>query len=125
VVNTLVGSTPVTFNWHASGRYFRSIDGVEVTAASGAAVSTPNVIVQFCSVTVHPGDVDVNGSPAMFTHSVGSGRAVLFRNGKRIEGRWSRPHAGSATVFADRQGKPLLLAPGGAYVVLAANGAPL
>jgi hypothetical protein len=48
---------------------------------------------------------------------------VLFRNGKRIEGKWSRPTPGSPTRFTDLAGKPLLLAPGGAIVVLATTGA--
>ena len=82
-----------------------------------------NVLVQFCQVTVNPGDVDVVGNPSQFTHSVGSGTVVLFRDGHRIEGRWSRASAAAPTVYTDRKGKPLTLAPGGAYVVLAANGA--
>ena len=81
------------------------------------------MLVQLCSVTVNPGDVDVMGNPSQYTHSVGSGRAVLFRGGHRIDGKWSRPSAGAATRFTDLKGKPLLLAPGGVVVVLATKGA--
>jgi DUF3048 family protein len=125
-VNTVVGSTAVTFTWDRThSRYVRTIGGSQLTTADGATVATPNVLVQFCTVTTNPGDVDVMGNPSQFTHSVGHGRVVLFRNGKRIDGTWSRASASSPTKFVDGHGQPLLLAPGGAYVVLASNGAPV
>ncbi|MGX7679985.1 DUF3048 domain-containing protein [Jatrophihabitans sp. DSM 45814] len=125
-VNTVVGGTPVTFQWvPASKRYVRTINGSPLLLANGTPASTTNVLVQFCTVETDPSDVDVAGNPSQFTHSVGSGRVVLFRNGKRLEGKWSRPTEASPTTFTDAAGKPLLFAPGGAYVVLATNGAPV
>ena len=124
-VNTLVGSTTVSFVWNAQlGRYSRSIGGQSLLAASGAPVAKPNVLVQYCQVNPDRSDIDVNGNPSMFTTTVGSGRVALFRNGKRIDGTWLRRSAGGRTVFKDGAGKPLLLAPGGAFVVLVRPGAP-
>jgi hypothetical protein len=125
-VQTVVGGTPVRFDWNASlRRYQRVIDGAVQHTASGKVIATPNVIVQFCSVTVYPQDVDVMGNPSQFTHTIGSGRVVVFRNGHRLEGTWSRPKGTSGTVLRSRLGRPLDLAPGGAWVVLVATGAPL
>jgi hypothetical protein len=125
-VNTVVGGTPVTFRWDlASHRYLRTINGSVLHVANGSGVSTPNVLVQLCRVSTNPADVDVAGNPSQYTHSVGSGRAVLFRDGRRIEGTWKRATAASPTSFVDRRGTPLTLAPGGAYVVLASTGAPV
>lgn len=125
-VRTVVGSTPVTFDWEPTiGKYARTIGGGHLHGADGSLMATPNVLVQLCDVTVNPADVDVMGNPSQYTHSVGSGRVVLFRNGHRIEGKWSRASAGAPTSFTDLKGKPLLLAPGGAYVVLAAKSAPV
>ena len=122
-VRTVVGSTPVTFQWQARlGKYVRTVGGAPLRTASGAPIATPNVLVQLCRVTNNFGDVDVNHNPSRYTHTVGSGRVVLFRNAHRIEGRWSRPSAGAPTKFTDLKGAPLLLAPGGAYVVLASTG---
>src|SRR5664280_2038333 len=124
-VNTLVGSTTVSFVWNAQlVRYIRSIGGQLLLAASGAPVAKPNVLVQYCQVNPDRLDIDVNGNPSMFTTTVGSGRVVLFRNGKRIEGTWSRRSTGDRTVFTDGAGKPLLLALGGTFVVLVRPGAP-
>jgi hypothetical protein len=125
-ISTVVGGTPVTFTWVTSlKKYVRTVNGQALHTASGAPEASPNVLVQLCQVTTNPGDVDVMGNPSQFTHSVGSGRAVLFRNGRRIEGKWSRKSTTAPTIFTDLKGTPLLLAPGGVYVVLATNGAPV
>jgi hypothetical protein len=125
-VHTLVGGTPVDFQWdRARQKYVRVIGGVVQRAADGFVMATPNVIVQYCTVTVHPGDVDVAGNPAQYTHSIGRGKVVVFRNGKRIDGTWSRPSAGAGTTLLTAGHKPIPLAPGGAWVILVASGAPL
>jgi len=49
---------------------------------------------------------------------------VLFRSGKRIVGRWSRPSIAAPTTFTDAAGKPLLFAPGGTFVALVRPGTP-
>jgi Protein of unknown function (DUF3048) N-terminal domain/Protein of unknown function (DUF3048) C-terminal domain len=124
-VSTLVGSTSVTFVWDANlGRYVRTLDGQRILTASGAVVAKPNVLVQYCQVAPDRSDIDVNGNPSMYTKTVGTGRVVLFRGGKRIEGNWSRPSNGAPTVLKDAAGRPLLLAPGGTFVVLVRPGAP-
>ena len=104
--------------------YVRIVAGRRIVTASGAPVAKPNVLVQFCQVNADSSDVDVNGKPSAFTKSIGSGRVVLFRDGKRIEGTWSRPGIGAPTTFTDAAGRPLLFAPGGTIVALVRNGAP-
>jgi hypothetical protein len=124
-VSTRVGSTSVDFVWNAKlRRYVRTIGGQWLFAASGAPVAKPNVLVQYCQITPDRSDIDVNGNPSMFTHTIGNGRVVLFRNGKRIEGTWSRRSNGARTAYKDAAGKPLLMAPGGTFVALVRNGAP-
>ena len=87
-----VGNTPVGFKWDSrTRRWDRQIDGHTVTQTSGAAVSTPNVIVQFCQIVTDRRDVDVAGNPSADTKPVGSGRALVFRDGRVLKGRWVRP----------------------------------
>jgi hypothetical protein len=125
-VHTRVGGTPVQFNWDAKlGRYVRLIGGAVQHTASGTTISTPNVIVQFCKVTEYDADRDVLGNPNMYTHTIGTGKVVVFRNGKQVAGTWSRPSATAGTAYTDATGKPIALAPGGAWVVLVATNAPL
>ena len=125
-VRTVVGNTPVVFRWNpTTHRYLRVIDGVVQRAGDGKVISTPNVIVQFCRSTVYWKDRDVLGNPAQYTHTVGSGKVVVFRNGRRIVGTWSRPSLKSGTVLLLPNHKPIALTPGGAWFVLARTGAPL
>ena len=124
-VNTVVGSTAVSFVWDSHlRRYVRTIGGQRLNYSDGPA-ATANVLVQECNVTTNPADVDVMGNPSQFTHSVGRGRAVLFRNGHRIEGIWTRANATSPTKFVTANNQTMYFAPGGVYVVLAATGAPV
>jgi len=125
-VTTRVGSTRVAFVWDAKlARYVRTIDGRRLLTVSGDPVAMPNVLVQFCKITADRSDIDVNGNVSMFTKSIGSGRVVLLRNGRRIEGTWSRASIGAPTTFTDAAGKPLLFAPGGTFVALVRPGAPV
>jgi hypothetical protein len=125
VVRTQVGSTRVDFVWDAKlARYVRTVDGRRILTGSGAPVAKPNVLVQFCQVRTDRTDHDVNGNPTQYTKSVGSGRVVLFRGGRRILGTWSRATIDAPTTFVDAAGKPLLFAPGGTFVALARPGAP-
>jgi Protein of unknown function (DUF3048) N-terminal domain/Protein of unknown function (DUF3048) C-terminal domain len=118
-VSAVVGSTPVTFGWNAKlNAYIRTLDGSRLIAADGNPIAAANVIVQFCRVTVNNGDVDVNGNPSQYTHSVGSGKAVLYRNGHKIVGKWSRTKTDGPTTFTDLNGKVLYQAPGSTYVLL-------
>ena len=125
-INTVVGATSVQFQWNAAlKKYVRYLGGAPESAADGSPIATPNVIVQFCDVTPYPQDVDVVGNVAQFTHTIGKGRAVIFRNGHRIEGSWSRAGLHNPTHFVTKLGRPLSLAPGGAWILLVATGAPL
>jgi hypothetical protein len=125
-VETQVGSTPVEFRWNAQlNRYARVINDVGQRAADGAPIATPNVIVQFCQVTADPADVDVNGKPSQYTHSIGRGPVAVFRDGHRIDGSWTRANLTSGTRLRDTNARPITLAPGGAWVVLVATGAAL
>jgi hypothetical protein len=120
------GGTPVQFKWDAKlGKYVRYIDGVRQVAADGKPVSATNVIVQFCKVVAHPQDTDVNGNPSQFTYTVGSGSVAVFRQGRRVNGTWSRANVASGTTFKTSAGQSLPLDPGNTWVVLATTGTTL
>lgn len=124
-VSTRVGSTPVGFIWDTKlARYVRIVGGQRILTVSGSPVAKPNVLVQFCQIKADPNDRDVKGNPTILTKSVGSGRVVLFRGGKRIAGSWSRRSIDAPTTYTDAARRPLLFAPGGTFVALVRVGAP-
>jgi Protein of unknown function (DUF3048) N-terminal domain/Protein of unknown function (DUF3048) C-terminal domain len=125
-VDTRVGGTQVVFTWDAARqRYVRVIDGAVQKATDGKVIATPNVVVQFCKITTFLGDIDQSGSPAKVTHTIGDGKVAVFRNGRRIDGTWHRAAVADGTHLTDAHGKPITLAPGGAWFVLVATGTPL
>jgi len=118
--------TAVEFRWDAKLKaYVRYINGSRQVAADGRAVSATNVIVQSCKVVPHPQDTDINGNPAQFTYTVGTGKVSIFRNGRRIDGTWTRTSNGTGTVFRTTSGAILPLNPGNTWVVLIRSGAPV
>jgi hypothetical protein len=123
VTGSYTHGTAVEFRWDAKlKKYVRYINGVRQVAADGKPVTATNVIVQSCRVVAHPQDSDVLGNPSQFTYTVGGGAIAVFRNGRRIDGTWSRPHVSNGTALRTKDGKALPLMPGNTWVVLIRNG---
>jgi hypothetical protein len=127
VRTTVTGSyssgTPVEFRWVPGIRkYVRYIDGVAQRAQDGHRITATNVIVQQCKIVAHFQDRDVLGNPAQFTFTVGKGPVSVFRNGRRINGNWTRTHLLGGTRLKMANGKTIPLMPGNTWVVLIKRG---
>jgi hypothetical protein len=44
---------------------------------------------------------------------------TIYRDGRKIEGRWKRTKASASLHFIDKSGKPIALKPGQTWVALA------
>lgn len=118
--------TPVLFRYRPKlHKYVRYINGVPQHSSSGHPVAARNVIVQKCRIVPHPQDTDVNGNPSQFTYTVGHGPAVIFRNGNRIDGHWSRKKRKNGTLWRAANGERIPLAPGNTWVILVRKGVPV
>lgn len=114
-VTMVLGRTSFAF---ADGRYRVSSKYGDYVDRSGGAVVADNVVVQ--RVTDEPdGTVDTNGQPSLLSHTVGTGEATLYRDGKALNGSWKRDNPGAPTAFVDASGKPLPFKPGKTWVLLA------
>lgn len=120
-----VGTTGVTYSATAIGvqwlpaeaRWVISMDGAPLTSASGSRPSAATVVLQ--RVVVRDAGVrDAAGSPSPFAATVGSGDAVVLRDGLAFNGSWSRPTLEAITTFTLPDGSPLTFAPGPVWVVL-------
>jgi hypothetical protein len=108
----------VTFHWNSfSHGWVLTQNGRTMRLADGNLVVPQNVIVQFVPV-VRGAYHDVLGNNSPDTHSIGSGRAVVFTNGRQYAGRWSRPKRSSGTHFLSATGTDIPLRPGGQTWVL-------
>jgi hypothetical protein len=126
-VSITVGKTPVDFRWDAPTRRWLLLnrDGTVRRTAAGRPISTPNLVVPFSRARIDPTDVDVLGTPSVYTSTVGTGRLLVFRDGRVLSGTWARARPAGRTSYLDASRRPLTLDPGGAWVLLAATGAPV
>jgi hypothetical protein len=114
----------VGYTWDAgSERYLRFMDGLaHLDAQTGEQIAPATVVVQFADVEAIPGDpklrLDVNLVGA-------SGDLVVFHNGTRREGTWTKPAPRTSTQWLDDHGNPLVIPPGPVWVEVLPIGSPL
>lgn len=103
-----------TFNWSAeAGRWLVAMDGEAAMDERNRQLTAATVVVQH--TTVRPSRFP--GTP--YTETVGSGSALVLRDGEAHEATWERTDATEGTVFTDRAGDRLNFAPGPVWVVFA------
>ena len=124
VNSAVVADTPFTvpmdgvvvdWTWDsATGTYLRSQDGQPHLTESGVQISALNVVE--VTTTYVPSPVDAR-SPTPIT--VGTGTAVVHRNGKAISATWSRATPYDQFEFADTAtGQPVPLNTGTTFIEL-------
>jgi hypothetical protein len=115
-----VGVGHDTFDFgYTSGRYTVRWNGSRyVDGDSRVITKTDNVVIM--KVRNHPdGNRDVRGALSVQSDTVGKGAVTIYRDGKKIDGRWRRTKVSAPLHFTDKSGKPIALKPGQTWVVLA------
>jgi hypothetical protein len=82
----------------------------------GSEVRAKNVAVQFVRMIT----LDSEGRKKVET--IGSGEAIVFRDGVKIEGEWSKEKKGERTKFYDSVGQEIKFNPGVTWVEVVPNG---
>ncbi|MGH8988843.1 MAG: DUF3048 domain-containing protein [Acidimicrobiales bacterium] len=113
--------SPVVWRYDAATRKFlRFYDSSPDKLSNGVQNSASNVIVQIVNVTYGPwlenstGGLEVQAN--LYTHA--SGKAIVFRDGVEIAGRWSRTNLAEPTSFATASGQRITMQPGNTWVEL-------
>ncbi|MGH3940217.1 MAG: DUF3048 domain-containing protein [Pseudonocardiaceae bacterium] len=111
-------ATRIGVQWLAAeSRWVLELDGAPLTSASGPRPGAATVVLQ--RVQVQDTDIrDAAGNPSPFAVTVGTGEAVVLRDGLEFPGKWSRSAARDGTTFTLPDGAPLPFAPGPVWVVL-------
>jgi uncharacterized protein with PIN domain len=109
------------FTWSPGDkRWLVSMDGTAMTATDSGRIGAATVVLQH--VTVRSSAFrDRWGSVSPYTETVGSGDALVLRDGKAYDARWRRTDAAGDTVFTRPSGERLNFARGPVWVVLAAR----
>jgi len=113
----------VLYAWDAqAGGYRRFVNGVaQVDANTGHQIVAANVVVHFAVQTVTDIIEDVEGSRSLKFGLVGSGRALLFRDGRRIDLTWTRQRSDQVTRYEFGGGAVATFAPGSVWIALVAD----
>jgi Protein of unknown function (DUF3048) N-terminal domain/Protein of unknown function (DUF3048) C-terminal domain len=117
-VKVRVGHDTFDFRY-SSGRYTVRWNGSRYADGdSGAITKADNVVIM--KVRNHPdGNRDVQGVPSVQSNTVGTGAVTIYRDGRKIEGRWKRAKAAAPLRFSDKSGNVIALKPGQTWVALA------
>ncbi|WP_329039866.1 DUF3048 domain-containing protein [Streptomyces sp. NBC_00178] len=114
-------SARFTFTWATDpGKWLVGMDGTPARTASGDRLGAATVVLQ--DVDVQPSRFrDRGGNASPFSSTVGSGSAVVLREGKSYAAAWRRSTAESATRFTTEDGEPMTFATGQVWIVLVPN----
>jgi hypothetical protein len=106
------------FTWSAAqGRWLVSMDGSPARTTDGGPLGPATVVIQH--TMVRTSRFLEYGKPPPYAESIGSGTAVVLRDGKAWTTHWSRPDANGGTTFTTASGRRMTFGPGQVWVVLA------
>jgi hypothetical protein len=109
-----------TFTWSAArGRWLVRMDGSSAASTDDGQLSAATVVIQY--TIVRKSRFIEWGARPPYAESTGSGRAVVLRDGRAYQARWSRPAADGGTTFSTASGQPMTFAPGPVWIVLTAR----
>ncbi|OON81804.1 DUF3048 domain-containing protein [Streptomyces tsukubensis] len=107
------------FTWSKERQAWQvSMDGAASRTSAGGRLAASTVVVQY--VKVGPsrfGDRSGNNTP--YTETVGTGEAVVLRDGRAYDARWNRATPQDGTEYTTGDGRTLPFAKGQVWVVLA------
>jgi hypothetical protein len=120
------GASAVSVRWPASRlratwssgqrRWLVSMDGRAAKAPEGRRLGPTTLVVQRVDVVASPYR-DVNRNTTPDSRTVGSGTALVLRDGRVYDARWSRPSDADPTTYTVG-GRPAVFAAGQVWVAL-------
>ena len=109
-----------SFSFHWSARrsaWLVWMDGTPATSTEDGQLKAATVVIQYTRVGTSR--FLEEGVRPPYAYTVGSGRAVVLRDGRSYVAHWSRPQADGGTTFTTASGQPMTFARGQVWVVLA------
>ena len=104
------------FQWSSRiGRWLVWTDGSRDRVTHHGQLRPATVIIQ--RTTIRTSRFREGGARPPYAETVGSGGAVILRNGRAYNVHWSRPNGNAGTTFTLASGKRMTFAPGQVWVV--------
>ena len=106
------------FTWSAAkARWLVWMDGARAATTNDGQLSAATVVIQHTIVRTSR-FLEWGRQRPPYAESTGSGTAVVLRDGKAYQARWSRPHARDGTAFTTSSGQPMPFARGPVWILL-------
>lgn len=106
-VETKWDDSSVGFTWvESEGAYQVVLDGTPATDSDGKPLLASTVVIQSV-ISKDSGFGDKFGGHTPKAETIGTGTAVVLRDGKRWDTTWTRPDAASGTVFTLADGSKM------------------
>jgi hypothetical protein len=115
-VNFTAANT-IEYRWKKDA-WHRFEGGAPFLSGTGGQIRVPNVLIQEVKVQNSPKITDSAGNPSPDITLQGKGRALLFRDGRVLIGKWTIPKEGKPARFVTKDGAPFMFAPGSIWVEL-------
>ncbi|MEA2453621.1 MAG: hypothetical protein QOG04_2331 [Actinomycetota bacterium] len=109
-------NTSVTIEYKWQGDSWKRYEDGPFMTNKGAQIAVPNVLIQQVEVNSSRRLVDVAGNASPKLDLKGTGKALLFRNGKVIAGTWTMKDG--RPLYRTRSGEDFVFAPGPIWVEL-------
>ena len=108
------------FTWRArQGRWEIWMDGSPAyTTEQARPLSAPTVVIQRVVVGLSQ-YLEQGPMEPPYATTVGSGKALVLRNGEAFHAHWSRPRPDEGTTFTTNSGQPMTFARGSVWIILA------
>lgn len=112
------GASIIRYEWNGDG-WLRFQGEIPFAHEFGEQIEVKNVLVEEHEVNLSDTILDTAGNPSTeIANEVGSGRAMLFRDGRAIAGRWERDDVADPVTFTTRSGDEMTFAPGSIWIHL-------
>jgi Protein of unknown function (DUF3048) N-terminal domain/Protein of unknown function (DUF3048) C-terminal domain len=115
------GASTITYHYK-DGKWLRFDGGQPLVMDDGKQIAVDNVIIERHTINFSKKIVDVAGSPSTEIADVtGTGKALLFRDGKVVTGTWSRDSVEGGVEFKTVAGDDMTLHTGTTWIELVPN----
>jgi hypothetical protein len=111
-------ATLVRYEWEGE-RWLRFDREQALTDDAGEQIAVDNVVIEEHDIALSTEIVDTAGNPSVeITDQTGSGRAVLFRDGRAIPGTWTREDIEDPATFETKDGTEMEFKRGTTWIEL-------
>jgi hypothetical protein len=109
-----------TFRWSAAKKgWLVWMDGSPAMLTNGHQMDPHTVVIQYTYVRTSA-FLEQGALRPPFANTIGSGKAIVLRNGEAFTAHWVRKYAAYGTTFTTLKGKPMNFARGQVWIVLTA-----